>query len=70
MNTRQAAVCGGSIGFLIAFAIAMLMRLDIVDAAWRAAILTCGGAWMGALLAWLNDLLPDPHRRDEQERRL
>ncbi len=67
MNARQASVCGGCIGLLTAFAIAMLFKLDFTDAAYRAAVLTCGGAWMGALLAWLDELLPETDG-EEQER--
>jgi hypothetical protein len=68
MNTRHAAACGASIGCTIGFAVALLFGLDLTDGLYRTAILTAGGAWMGGLLAWLNDLLPNPEADNGREK--
>lgn len=57
MSPRSAALCGACIGLLPGIAIAMILNLDMADAAYRITMLSVGGGWMGMLLAWLNDLL-------------
>jgi len=68
MSTRQAAACGAVIGCTIGFVIALLFRLELADGLYRTAILTAGGAWMGGLLAWLNELLPNPNSDSSREK--
>jgi hypothetical protein len=64
MPSRHAAACGISIGLLTGIAIAMCLNLDVVDAAYRITVLAACGAWMGILLASLNDLLSSPQSRN------
>ena len=60
MPTRHAAACGGVAGLLLGVFIALLTDMQVADAAYRLLILAMSGAWMGAILAMLNDLLmPD-----------
>jgi len=67
MLSRHAAACGFSIGLLTGIAIAMFLNLEIADAAYRIIVLAIGGAWMGILLACLNDLLlPSQNRNSER----
>ncbi len=64
MPSRHAAACGISIGLLTGIAIAMCLDLEVADAAYRIAVLAVCGAWMGALLACLNDLLSSPQNQN------
>jgi len=66
MLSRHAAACGISIGLLTGIAIAMCLDLKFTDAAYRIIVLAVGGAWMGILLAYLNDLLPSSQNRNSE----
>jgi len=66
MQSRHAAACGISIGLLTGIAIAIFLNLGLVDAAYRITVLAVGGAWMGILLACLNDLLPSPQNQNSE----
>jgi len=66
MPSRHAAACGISIGLLTGIAIAMFLDLEVADAVYRTAVLAVGGAWMGILLAYLNDLLPSPQNQNSE----
>jgi len=66
MLSRHAAACGVSIGLLTGIAIAMCLNLKLADAAYRIIVLAVGGAWMGVLLAYLNDLLPSSQHRNSE----
>jgi len=60
MPTLHAAACGGIAGLLLGVFIALLNDMQVADAAYRLFILAMCGAWMGSILAVLNDLLmPD-----------
>jgi hypothetical protein len=62
MPTSHAAACGGIAGLLLGVFIALINDMPFADAAYRLMILAMGGAWMGSILATLNDLLmPDNH---------
>jgi len=52
-----AAIYGGITGLLLSVIIAFVYDIGLADAAYRSLILTMGGAWMGATLAGLDDLL-------------
>lgn len=66
MLSRHAAACGISIGLLTGIAITMCLNLTLVDAAYRIIVLAIGGAWMGILLAYLNDLLPSSQNQNSE----
>jgi len=71
MSSRHAATCGIYIGLLSGIAIAMFLDLGIADALYRIIVLSVGGAWMGILLACLNDLLhPSQNRNTGHQKRL
>ena len=71
MPSRHAAACGFSIGLLTGITISMLLKLDMVDTVYRSIVLAVSGAWMGGLLACLNDLLhPSQERVPEHRKRL
>jgi len=57
MPTHYAAIYGGIIGLLFGVVITLIYDIGIADAAYRSLILIMSGAWMGAILAGLNDLL-------------
>jgi len=62
MSTSHAATCGGVAGLLLGVIIALINDMQLADAAYRLLILAMCGAWMGSILATLNDLLmPDNH---------
>jgi len=62
MPTSHAAACGGIAGLLLGVIIALINDMQLSDAAYRLLILAMSGAWMGSILATLNDLLmPDSH---------
>jgi len=58
MNPMHAALAGMLTGFLFGCAICLVQDIPISNALFRIFILTSAGAWMGVLLAWLNQLLP------------
>jgi len=66
MPSRHAAACGISIGLLTGIAIAMCLNLEVADAAYRIIVLAACGAWMGILLACLNDLLLPSQNRNRE----
>ena len=57
MPTRHAAACGGIFGFLLGVIIVLVYDMQVADAAYRLLILAMSGAWMGSILAWLDELL-------------
>jgi len=58
MKPLHAGLSGMLTGFLFGCAICLIQNIAISDALFRIFILTSAGAWMGVLLAWLNQLLP------------
>jgi len=58
MKPLQAGLSGMLTGFLFGCAICLVQNISIPDALLRIFILTSAGAWMGVLLAWLNQILP------------
>jgi len=57
MPVPHAAACGGIVGILLGAFIALVCATPISDAAYRLGILTLSGAWMGSILALLNEFL-------------
>jgi len=58
MRPLHAGLAGMLTGFLFGCAISLIQNIAVSDALFRIFILTSAGAWMGVLLAWLNQLLP------------
>jgi len=58
MKPVQAGLSGMLTGFLFGCAICLVQSIPIPGALFRIFILTSAGAWMGVLLAWLNQMLP------------
>lgn len=59
MKPAQAATSGALTGLMLGIAVCLIQAIPIIDALFRIAILTFVASWMGVLLAWLNQLLPD-----------
>jgi len=58
MKPIHAGLSGALIGLLLGSAICLIQNIPITEALFRIFILTSAGAWMGVMLAWLNQLLP------------
>ncbi len=69
MNPTQAATSGAMTGILFGLAICMIRDIPLADSLFRTAVLGAAGAWMGVLLCWLNQLLPE-HADDAGEGRI
>ncbi|MDX8412640.1 MAG: hypothetical protein R8J85_00990 [Mariprofundales bacterium] len=72
MNASHVAAFGGACGSLIAFSICMVIGIDFYQTMIRVAVLGVAGAWIGMMLAWLNQLLPTmpktkPKQNEESE---
>jgi len=64
MQIKHAAIAGSSIGILSGIAICTIIDASLSDTIFRVSILAIGGAWMGMMLVWLDDLLtPDDQSR-------
>lgn len=68
MTPAHAATAGALIGLMLGIAICLIQAIPIADALLRIAILTFVGAWMGLLLAWLNQLLPNKQDNNKEHR--
>jgi len=64
MTARLASTYGGVTGFLVGTAIALVYDMPLSEASYRLLALSICGAWMGAFLVWLDQLLPN---EEEQE---
>jgi len=68
MSVLQAGVAGALTGFLFGCAVCLIQAIPISDALLRVFVLTAAGGWMGGLLVWLNQLLPNSrHEQQEQD---
>lgn len=65
MNTAQASLLGALTGLLLGVAVCLIQAIPMLDSLLRIGVLTFAGAWMGLLLAWLNQLLPE--NKDESK---
>ncbi|MDX8402218.1 MAG: hypothetical protein R8K47_06260 [Mariprofundaceae bacterium] len=59
MSPVQAALPGAMTGLLFGLFICLIRDIPVADCLFRIGVLAAAGAWMGVLLAWLNELLPD-----------
>jgi uncharacterized membrane protein YjfL (UPF0719 family) len=66
MKPAHAALAGMLTGLLFGCAISLIQNIAVSDALFRIFILTSAGAWMGVLLAWLNQLLPSKVNRQSE----
>jgi len=66
MRTSHAAASGAFAGILIAIAICLMQEISLADSMFRALVLGASGAWMGMLLAWLDQMLT-PKRNDNAD---
>ena len=70
MQVKHAAIAGTSVGILSGIAICTIIDASLSDAIFRISILAIGGAWMGMMLVWLDDLLtPNDQGRDSHGHR-
>ncbi len=72
MKPAHAALSGAMTGLLFGLFVCLLRDIPAADSLFRIGVLTAAGAWMGVLLAWLNELLPeraDADRADSGARR-
>ncbi|ATX82937.1 hypothetical protein Ga0123462_2102 [Mariprofundus ferrinatatus] len=67
MKARYISAYGGIAGFLLGTVITLVYNLPFADAAYRLLTLSICGAWMGAIIAWLDHLLPKNEERDSVE---
>ncbi|PCI45714.1 MAG: hypothetical protein COB41_00890 [Proteobacteria bacterium] len=57
MRTSYAAASGAFAGVLIGIAICLMQEISLPDSIFRCFVLGASGAWMGMLLAWLDQML-------------
>jgi len=57
MKATHAAASGALAGILIGVSICILRNISLEDSVFRVFVLGASGAWMGMLLAWLNQML-------------
>jgi len=67
MKPGHACVSGALIGLLFGVAICLIQNISIHEALFRVFILTAAGGWMGAMLAWLNQLLPSTSDHQDKQ---
>lgn len=65
MTARLASTYGGVTGFLLGVAVVLIYDMPLLDAGYRVLALSACGAWMGAILVWLDQLLPQ--NSDDEE---
>ncbi|GAV19423.1 hypothetical protein MMIC_P0357 [Mariprofundus micogutta] len=67
MTPAHAATAGALTGLLLGSAICLIQNIPVVESLFRISILAFAGAWMGILLAWLNQILPDKKNQHDQQ---
>jgi len=67
MNASHVAAFGGACGALIGFSICMVIGISFYETMIRVAVLGVAGAWIGMMLAWLNQLLPTMPQAEKVE---
>ncbi len=63
MRTSYAAAIGAFAGALIGISICLIQEISWLDSIFRSFVLGASGAWMGMLLAWLDQMLT-PSKKD------
>ncbi len=66
MKPLHAGLAGLLTGLLFGYAICLIQNIPVSNALFRIFILMSAGAWMGILLAWLNQLLPSKVNRQSE----
>jgi len=64
IQTSYAAASGAFAGVLIGIAICLVQEISLADSAFRSFILGASGAWMGMLLAWLDQMLTPQSKKN------
>jgi len=64
MRTSYAAASGAFAGVLIGISICLIQEISLADSVFRCFVLGASGAWMGMLLAWLDQMLTPQNRGD------
>lgn len=59
MKIRYISAYGGIAGLLLGTVITLVYDMPFGDAAVRLLTLSVCGAWMGAIIAWLDQILPE-----------
>ncbi len=70
MRVLYASVYGGAIGLLLAFGIAMFCDMAMPDMFFRLPALVVGGAMLGGLMVWLDDMLESLQRGHEEREQM
>jgi len=66
MTPSHAATSGALTGLLFGCAVCLVQSIPIAESMFRIGILTVAVAWMGIMLAWLNQMLPRKTEPGEQ----
>jgi len=69
LRVSYAAASGALSGALIGVAVCILRDVAWVDAVFRVFVLAASAAWMGMLLAWLNQMLTPVDKESSEEGR-
>ncbi|OIO67515.1 MAG: hypothetical protein AUJ57_11075 [Zetaproteobacteria bacterium CG1_02_53_45] len=69
MNPGHAATSGALTGLLFGCAICLIQNIPVVDSLFRVFVLTFACAWMGVLLAWLNQIIPGKMDQDSAKQK-
>ena len=67
MKVRDISTYGGIAGFLLGTVITLVYDMPLGDAAFRLLALSICGAWMGAIICWLDHLLPKSEEQNSAE---
>ena len=67
MTLSQATIMGAITGGCLGFAVCMINGITPMDTLFRVFVLGIGGAWVGFLLAWLNQILPSAKKQREHK---
>lgn len=67
MTVRHAGTYGGATGLLLGIVVVLVCNVPIAEAAYRLLALAMCGALMGAMLVWLDTLLPRAEERKPTE---
>jgi len=67
MRTSYAAASGAFAGVLIGIAICLMQEISLSDSVFRCFVLGASGAWMGMLLAWLDQMLTPQNKSNTDD---
>ena len=67
MSVRYVSTYGGVTGLLLGIIVVLIYDLPLIEGGFRVLTLGVCGAWMGAILAWLDQLLPQKESDESTE---